>query len=86
MAPKARVATYKVCWDSCFGADILAAYDAAVKDGVDVISASLGGAPRPYHEESNSIGSFGAMKKGIFVSLSAGNSGPQQKTVSNIAP
>nr|GMD92439.1 subtilisin-like protease SBT1.5 [Ipomoea batatas] len=44
MAPKARLAAYKVCWISgCYDADILAAFDYAVADGVGVISLSVGG-------------------------------------------
>ena len=33
-SPLARVASYKVCWEGCFDADILAAFDAAIHDGV----------------------------------------------------
>uniref|UniRef100_A0A453HEA0 Subtilisin-like protease n=1 Tax=Aegilops tauschii subsp. strangulata TaxID=200361 RepID=A0A453HEA0_AEGTS len=37
MAPKARVAVYKVCWlGGCFSSDILAGMDAAVADGARV--------------------------------------------------
>ncbi|KAG0607955.1 hypothetical protein M758_8G067000 [Ceratodon purpureus] len=87
MATKARIAVYKICWeDGCYDSDILAAFDQAVKDGVDVISLSVGGGVVPYYEDAIAIGSFGAMKKGIFVSCSAGNSGPGPMSVSNIAP
>ena len=87
MAPKARIAMYKVCWaPGCFDSDILAAFDQAVADGVDVISLSLGGTVVPYNEDSIAIGAFGAMEKGVFVSASAGNSGPELATVANVAP
>ncbi|CAK9151834.1 unnamed protein product [Ilex paraguariensis] len=90
-SPKARVATYKVCWppvggNECFDADILAAFDMAIHDGVDVLSVSLGGNPAPFFNDSVAIGSFHAVKHGIAVICSAGNSGPDDGTVSNIAP
>ncbi|KAL1820816.1 hypothetical protein ACET3Z_015685 [Daucus carota] len=91
-SPKARVVAYKVCWPyngegSCFDADVLAAVDAAIFDGVDVLSASLGGSPgSPFFEDGIAIASFHAAKHGISVVCSAGNSGPLAGTVSNVAP
>ncbi|KAF3321463.1 subtilisin-like protease SBT5.3 [Carex littledalei] len=86
-SPHARVAAYKVCWSpGCFGADILAAFDAAISDGVHVISMSVGGPPMDYFEDSIAIGSFHAVKNGIKVICSGGNSGPTAGTVSNLAP
>ncbi|OWM68395.1 subtilisin-like protease SBT1.5 [Punica granatum] len=87
MAPKARLAAYKVCWNSgCYDSDILAAFDAAVADGVDVISLSVGGVVTPYYLDSIAIGAYGAVESGVFVSASAGNGGPGGLTVTNIAP
>ncbi|GMH16368.1 hypothetical protein Nepgr_018209 [Nepenthes gracilis] len=91
VAPKARLAIYKVCWKNsgCFDSDILAAFDAAVTDGVDVISISVGGGDgisSPYYLDPIAIGSYGAASKGIFVSSSAGNDGPSGISVTNLAP
>ncbi|WCJ39314.1 Subtilase family protein [Euphorbia peplus] len=87
MAPKARLAAYKVCWNAgCYDSDILAAFDTAVADGVDVISLSVGGVVVPYHLDAIAIGSFGAIDRGVFVSASAGNGGPGGLTVTNVAP
>ncbi|KAI3924949.1 hypothetical protein MKW98_002858 [Papaver atlanticum] len=87
MAPYAHLAMYKVCFgDDCLDSDILAALDAAVEDGVDVLSLSLGAPSVPFYMDSIAIGSFGAIQKGIFVSCSAGNSGPLNATLSNEAP
>ncbi|KAK9267253.1 hypothetical protein L1049_009675 [Liquidambar formosana] len=85
-SPKARVASYKVCWPRCYDADILAAFDAAIYDGVDVLSISLGGPPRDYVSHGIAIGSFQAFKSGIVVVCFAGNSGPAAGAVSNLAP
>uniref|UniRef100_A0A0E0LVH5 Subtilisin-like protease n=1 Tax=Oryza punctata TaxID=4537 RepID=A0A0E0LVH5_ORYPU len=87
MAPKARLAAYKVCWvGGCFDSDILAAFDAAVADGVDVVSLSVGGVVVPYYLDAIAIGAFGATEAGIVVSASAGNGGPGGLTVTNVAP
>jgi hypothetical protein len=91
-SPHARAAAYKVCWppingsNECFDADILAAFDVAISDGVDVLSVSLGGDPAEFSDDAIAIGSFHAVAKGITVVASAGNSGPSPGTVSNVAP
>jgi subtilisin family serine protease len=86
--PSARVAMYKVCWASfgCSDMDILAAFEAAITDGVDVISISIGGGFISYDVDSISIGAFHAMKNGILTVASAANSGPSLGTVANHAP
>ncbi|GMN32442.1 hypothetical protein TIFTF001_003682 [Ficus carica] len=87
MAPHAHLAIYKVCFgDDCPESDILAALDAAVEDGVDVLSLSLGDVSRPFFNDSLAIGAFAATQKGIVVSCSAGNSGPVNSTLSNESP
>lgn len=93
-SPKARVAAYKVCWPplvlgggECFDADIMAGFDAAIADGVDVLSVSLGGSgPSEFFTDGIAIGSFHAVKNGIVVVSSAGNDGPGAGTVSNVSP
>ncbi|CAD5330715.1 unnamed protein product [Arabidopsis thaliana] len=85
--PSARIAAYKVCWDSgCTDMDMLAAFDEAISDGVDIISISIGGASLPFFEDPIAIGAFHAMKRGILTTCSAGNNGPGLFTVSNLAP
>lgn len=86
--PNARIAVYKVCWlGGCSSADILAAFDDAIADGVDIISTSLGSKyPVPYLKDPIAMGSYHAMKTGILTSSSAGNSGPLPTSVRNYAP
>lgn len=87
MAPRARVAVYKVCWlGGCFSSDILAAMEKAIDDNVNVLSLSLGGGTSDFSRDSVAIGAFAAMEKGILVSCSAGNAGPTSYSLSNVAP
>lgn len=66
--------------------DMLAAFDDAISDGVDVISVSIGGASLPFFSDPIAIGAFHAMKRGILTVCSAGNNGPGLFTVANLAP
>jgi subtilisin family serine protease len=89
--PSSRIAAYKICGDiqkgKCNGDAILAAFDDAIADGVDVINVSLG----PLHafdflKDPIAIGSFHAMEKGILTTQAAGNTGPAQSSVCSGAP
>lgn len=85
--PSARIAIYKVCWDSgCSDMDILAAFDEAIADGVDIISVSIGGPSMDFLHDPIALGSFHAMKKEILTSCSGGNDGPYSHTIQNVAP
>lgn len=86
--PSARIAVYKICWeDGCSNANILAAFDDAIADGVDIISISVGGYdPVDYFKDPIAIGAFHAMKNRILTSTSAGNSGPDPASVTNFSP
>ncbi|KAK1579612.1 PA domain-containing protein [Colletotrichum navitas] len=89
VAPGARIAVYKVCWGDtgCWDSDVLAAMDQAIEDGVDVMSLSFG-APEPQFipDEGLVVGSYAAMRKGIFVVSAAGNAGPSFGTTVGLAP
>ncbi|KAL3645617.1 hypothetical protein CASFOL_010797 [Castilleja foliolosa] len=87
IAPHAHLAIYQVCGIlGCTESSIVAALDAAIDDGVDILSLSLGGNSVPFHSDSIAIGAYRAAQKGILVSCSAGNSGPTPQTLSNDAP
>ncbi|CAN1277945.1 Subtilisin-like protease 3 [Linum perenne] len=78
---------YKVCdEDDCFESSVLAAMDAAIEDGVDVLSLSLGTSSVHLYDDVIALGAFRAIQSGIFVSCSAGNSGPDSSSVENEAP
>jgi subtilisin family serine protease len=88
VAPGAHVAMYKVCTgNGCADSAVLAGMDAAIKDGVDVISLSLGGNKTfRFDHDPIAIGAFSAVARGITVVCAAGNNGPKLASVVNDAP
>jgi subtilisin family serine protease len=84
VAPRARIAAYKVCWtdgvtakNGCATANSVAAINQAVKDGVNVINFSIGpSSGGGQFNEATEQAFFGAAAAGVFVAASAGNSGP----------
>ena len=90
IAPRARIAAYKVCWQtgtggSCFSSDSVAAIDQAVADGVDVINFSISGSTTSFRDPVE-IAFLFAADAGVFVAASAGNSGPASSTVAHGGP
>jgi subtilisin family serine protease len=92
MAPRARIAVYKALWStedastaSGTTGDLVAAIDQAVADGVDVINYSISGTTTNFADPVE-ISFLFAASAGIFVSESAGNSGPTTGTVAHPSP
>ncbi|MEV4343643.1 S8 family serine peptidase [Actinoplanes sp. NPDC049596] len=87
VAPDAQIAVYKALWGgSGSDADIIAAIDAAVADGVDVINYSIGSAMGDYQANSPIGNAFlNAYLAGVFVAASAGNDG-MSGMISNAEP
>ena len=91
MAPKARIAVYKACWlrpletrASCNTSDLARAVDAAVADGVDIISYSIGSSMREVTAPDD-IALMAASKAGVVAVVAAGNEGPRLGTIGSPA-
>ncbi|XP_030534541.1 CO(2)-response secreted protease-like isoform X1 [Rhodamnia argentea] len=88
--PSTRIASYKACTEEgCSGSVILKAMDDAIKDGVDIISISIGSSSifqADYLHDPIAIGAFHAEQMGVLVVCSGGNDGPDSYTVVNTAP
>lgn len=93
IAPRARLAIYKVCWSAvqanadgiesqvsgCATSDIMAAIDQAIADGVDVLNISLGSTSTQFGgPDDESL--LVAAETGVWVATSQGNSGPLPQT------
>jgi hypothetical protein len=75
IAPRARLAIYKVCGRSgCYDSDAVAAVEQAISDGVDIISLAFSGGGDPYNDPL-SLALLDAHDAGIFAAAPAGNSG-----------
>jgi subtilisin family serine protease len=92
IAPRARISAYKALWSTQSGdtasgtlSDLVAAIDTAVADGVDVINYSISGTTTNFLDPAE-IAFFFAADAGVFVSASAGNSGPATGTVAHPSP
>ena len=92
MAPRARIATYKVCWGrggegGCAASDSVAAIDQAVADRVDVLNFSVGPGSAPTNFSGpEEIAVLFAARAGVFTATSAGNAGPGASTVGKNSP
>lgn len=91
MAPGARLSIYKALYEDSTGSfaqgsdvDIVAAIDAAVSDGVDILNYSA----------NDNLDTFGATElaflnaaaAGVFVSVAGGNAGPRPGSIDNAMP
>lgn len=92
IAPAAKLAVYKVCWEDtdpatggCYGSASVDAIEQAILDGVDVLNYSISGSTTSTTDPV-SLAFLSAASAGIFVATSAGNSGPTASTVNHGAP
>lgn len=92
IAPAAKVAVYKVCWEDtdpntggCYSSASIAAINQAILDGVDVLNYSISGSTSTTTDPV-ALAFLSATSAGIFVAASAGNSGPTAGTVNHGAP
>ncbi|MES3020098.1 MAG: S8 family peptidase [Pseudomonadota bacterium] len=98
IAPRARVAVYKVCWtyvdpdnpdgtgsrNSCYTSDSVAAIERAVADGVHVLNYSISGSQDSVVDPVE-LAFLGASNAGVFVAASAGNAG-EPGSVAHVSP
>ncbi|OVA19237.1 Peptidase S8/S53 domain [Macleaya cordata] len=93
MAPRARIAVYKALYRlfGGFVADVVAAIEQAVHDGVDILNLSVGPNSPPATTRTTFLNPFdatllSAVKAGIFVVQAGGNGGPFPKTLVSYSP
>ncbi|KAK9097739.1 hypothetical protein Syun_024784 [Stephania yunnanensis] len=93
MAPRARIAVYKALYRlfGGFVADVVAAIEQAVVDGVDILNLSVGQNSPPATTKTTFLNPFdatllSAVKAGVFVVQAGGNGGPFPKTLVSYSP
>eukprot|EP00249_Psilotum_nudum_P002715 c15839_g1_i1 orf=1785-3449(-) len=92
MAPRARIAVYKALYRffGGFVADVVAAIDQAVEDGVDVLNLSVGPSSPPLNRQTFlnvfDVALLSAVKAGILVVQAAGNGGPYPRSITSFSP
>lgn len=91
VAPHANIIAYDVCQQTCPGAALIAAINQVIIDagnlpnGIAALNYSISGGGDPYNDPVE-LGFLAAVEAGIFVSASAGNSGPDAGTVAHLGP
>ncbi len=92
VAPAAKVSVYKICWEDnnpasggCYSSASVEAINAAILDGVDVLNYSISG-NTDSTTDPVALAFLNAAAAGVFVSASAGNSGPGKSTVNHASP
>ncbi|MBJ2120796.1 S8 family serine peptidase [Arthrobacter sp. MSA 4-2] len=92
VAPAAAVSVYKICWEDkdpnsggCYSSSAVEAIEQSILDGVDVLNYSISGNNNSTTDPV-ALAFLSAASAGIFVSTSAGNSGPTVSTVNHSSP
>lgn len=91
VAPHANIIAYDVCIDNCPGAALLGALEqvlldaAALPNGIHALNYSISGGDDPYNDAIE-LAFLNVTEAGVFVSTSAGNSGPGPSTTGHNSP
>lgn len=91
VAPHANIIAYDVCVEDCPGSALLAAINQVVidasnlPDGIHALNYSISGGENPYSDPVE-LGFLNATAAGVYVAVSAGNSGPGESTNGHNSP
>ncbi|MPZ26332.1 MAG: S8 family serine peptidase [Micromonosporaceae bacterium] len=85
VAPRANLISYLVCFPGCPVSAMVAAVNQAIADRVDVLNFSISGSDNPWVDPVDRA-FLEAAGAGIFISASAGNTGPGDGTVAKTGP
>lgn len=93
VAPRANIVAFDICYTNtatgqglCPNVSAVAAVNQLIADGiVDVVNYSIGGGASPW-SEAVSLAFLNAVNAGVYVSASAGNSGPGPNTMGHHEP